>query len=1137
MGRAGVFRIPKATLDAVGIGNTQVEYFELWRNGERVPVYPSVANGALPADGYLEFWGILNDGKPDLPMYRDPAFFQTDHSSLLTDTSSYFLSVNTNQSGFRYVNVTNNIGANVLPPEPYFNYTTGYYNKIKVNPGFAAVVGEYVYSSSFDKGEFNSSFDITPSTPLTQNLVNLRAYTSGPNATFRFGAVGNALNTRTIKVRVNGTDVIDTLMDYFNDVHTSFTLPVTMLTPATVAVQFNNTSGIATDRMVVSYFEITYPRIFNFGSLSNFEFSLPAKPEGYFLQIASFNTGGVAPILYDMANGERYVGDIAMAGMVRFALPGTAIDRKLVLVSSVPANINTITSLSTRNFTRFNTAPNQGNYIIISHPMLHTGTSGNDPVIDYKNYRQSAAGGGYSVMIADVEELIDQFAFGIKKHPLSVRNFLRYARTNFAIQPKFIFLMGKGVTYLEYKRSQHTPEADRLNLVPTFGYPGSDNLLAAEDLTIPVASIPIGRLSVINGKEIEDYLEKLKEYDQVQKSSPNTLADRAWMKNVVHVTGSSDPYLGTVLCHYMDFYRGMIEDTAYGGIVSNFCKTSTNPVEQISSGRLENLFEQGISFLTYFGHSSSTTLEFNIDNPQAYNNPGKYPVFFVNGCNAGNFFTLNVQRLSANETLSEKFTLAKQRGTIAFVASTHYGIVNYLNLYLTNLYKTIGITDYGKPIGVIQRETFQKMLAAAGPYDFYARLHAEEITLHGDPAISLNGQPKPDYVVEESSIRINPAFISVADGEFIVRARIVNVGQAVSDSLKVLIRHQLPDGTMDTIYSSKIRGVRFADSIVVKVNITGTNDKGLNKIYVTADALDAIPEMDESNNTNMREFFIYQDESRPIYPYNFSIIKTPTQKLYASTANPINTTPANFVMEIDTTEAFNSSLKVTKTVSSNGGVLEFDPGITYLDSTVYYWRTAPVPTSGEPIWGNSSFTYIPGQEGFNQSHHYQHKQSVTERVMYDSTNRKWKYGRRLNNLFVSNGIFGSAVFSDAELSVSVNGNNTQVRSACVGNSLIFHVFDSVTFKPWKNVDAAGNNLYLYGSGSANCQKSRNHNFEFSYMTAASRKLMMDFMDIIPNNSYVVVRSMAYSTPNSYSSTWRGDTTLYGSLYGDRKSVV
>ena len=34
----------------------------------------------------------------------------------------------------------------------------------------------------------------------------------------------------------------------------------------------------------------------------------------------------------------------------------------------------------------------------------------------------------YNAKVIDVNELIDQFAYGIQKHPLSVRNFIRFAR-------------------------------------------------------------------------------------------------------------------------------------------------------------------------------------------------------------------------------------------------------------------------------------------------------------------------------------------------------------------------------------------------------------------------------------------------------------------------------------------------------------------------------------------------------------------------------------------------------------------------------------------------------------------------------------------------------------------------------------
>src|SRR5690242_8457268 len=88
----GVYRIPRTLLDNLGIGNAQVQNLELWHNGEKVHFYPSVSSGALPSNGYLEFWGERNDGKPDKPMYRDPAYQHTTFYSLQSDTSTYFLS-------------------------------------------------------------------------------------------------------------------------------------------------------------------------------------------------------------------------------------------------------------------------------------------------------------------------------------------------------------------------------------------------------------------------------------------------------------------------------------------------------------------------------------------------------------------------------------------------------------------------------------------------------------------------------------------------------------------------------------------------------------------------------------------------------------------------------------------------------------------------------------------------------------------------------------------------------------------------------------------------------------------------------------------------------------------------------------
>ena len=47
--------------------------------------------------------------------------------------------------------------------------------------------------------------------------------------------------------------------------------------------------------------------------------------------------------------------------------------------------------------------------------------------------------------------------------------------------------------------------------------------------------------------EVADYLNKVKQYEQSQAISSPLSVDKAWMKNVVHVTGASDDITTAIL--------------------------------------------------------------------------------------------------------------------------------------------------------------------------------------------------------------------------------------------------------------------------------------------------------------------------------------------------------------------------------------------------------------------------------------------------------------------------------------------------------------------------------------------------------------------------------------------------------------
>ena len=1142
VGRTGLYRINQSTLASatVGLGNITAEQFQLWRNGQQVAIYTSAATGILPVNGYIEFWGLKNDGKADRDLYKNPANQLSDALSLQTDTAVYFLTVNTQANNLRLTDAVNDIAGNTLAPEPYFMYGYRVDFQQNINFGKAVNFGEYVYSSTYDVGEFWVSNDIRPGTPLQYNGGNLYASTSGPAPLLEASFASNSFlesgsNPRFVKVDINGTNVINERLTSLNALtFKNDNVPLTSLNAATVNFTFSDVNSYSVnDRVAVGFFNLNYPRLFNFGAKTNFEFSLPATTQGNYLEITNFDWKNITPpVLYDLTNNKRYTANTAQTGVLRFALPASTADRKLVLVSEDATNIITVANPVTRNFINYSTSTNQGDYLIISNKILFTG---NNEVEQYRQYRNSTAGGSYNAMIADIDELVDQFAFGIKKHPLSVKNFLRFARNNFSAPPKFAFLIGKAVTYNEYRINQSSVFSERLNLVPTFGWPASDNLLASDNLA-PVPATPIGRLAAISPLEVQVYLEKIKLYEQQQQSTVQTIDSKAWMKTMVHVVGANDPNLDYTLTGDLDSYKAIIEDTLYGASVFSFNKKATGPETPYTNSLMTQLFANGISLLNYFGHSAATALDYNLKSPDQFSNYGKYPVFMVNGCNAGNIFSYDTSRFSLTTSLSENFVLAKDKGSIAFIASTHFGVESYLDKYNVGLYESLARSGYGQSVS-INMQYANIFLLNQRFYDSTTRyLHAEENLLHGDPALKINPHPKPDFVVEDPKVIIDPSFISVANNSFNVKAYFYNIGKATGDSVSILIKQQYPDGSSALLVDKKIVSVRFIDSLALTIPIIGSRDIGTHKLTVTIDGAAEYDEMNELNNTTIKTFVIFADELKPAYPYNFSIVNRPNIKLTASTAVPLATVKP-YIMQIDTTELFNSPLRYSESVTSAGGLLEFNPGISFSDSTVYYWRVAPVAANGNNIWNTSSFVYLPGSSfGYNQSHVYQHLKSTDERIYIDSFSRKWNFILSLSDFTIINSIFPTSGTQPSAFQIKINGQ-TKTASACLGHSVIYNVFDPVTLQPFYNQaspSTSPSGIYGGFSGSAaTCNGSgksgTEHNFEFSYLDTSGRRKMRDFLDWVPTG-YIVSARLILDQPfdqTPFVDIWKNDDQKYG----------
>jgi hypothetical protein len=1137
-------RIPQSVLAANGLQGANADDFQLWRNGEQVRIYTSVSGAPLGSSDYIEFWGQMNDGKPDKALYRDPTSQLSDKYSLETDTVSYFLTVNSAGGNLRYTNATN-AAPGAMVADTYFMRNVDYYYKTQINRGNAKSYPEYVYSAAYDTGEGWTSSDVAPNFDLFTGLSNLNVYTAGPanSLSLRISAAGSSPDARNLRVKIFNTEVFNVGMPYFGYTKSEVkNLPLSYLQNTSFALLYTGSiSSVPTARLVVSSIGITYPATFNFNAQKSFYFELAASVAGNYLVIDNFSYGVTPPILYDINNGKRYSGDITSTpGKVKFVLPAsTDTVRKFILVNE--ENFNSVNNFTQRNFINYNLTAQQGNYLIISNPLLYNDGTGKNYVDQYAQYRATPQGGSFNTKVYDIGDLNDQFGFGIKKHPESVRNFLRFAKQQFGDKPQYVFLIGRGMDYIDEYLNQSDPNTELLDMVPTFGWPASDVLLASAPGTVgPI--IPIGRLGAVTGTEVNNYLQKIKEYEQAQQTPSPSIADKGWMKNVMHVSGGKDEQENQDFRNYMDGYKNIIQDTLFGGHVETFSKTSAGAVEQANIQRIGELFQEGLSFIGYFGHSSANTFEFNLSDPNVYNNPGKYPFFNVSGCSAGNFFIYDPLRLTGSLSISEKYVLANQRGSIGFLADTHFGIPFFLDKYNTNFYTEFAKNMYGNTVGLQMQKVIKDLDGSNYNLNYETRIHLEEIALHGDPAIRLNTFAKPDYVIEDQLIKISPSIISVADNNFQVDVKMMNIGKAVNDSMWVSIKRKLPNDSIITLYNHFGPAIKYLDSVELNVGINPATDKGLNQIIVSLDYTNRIDELYETNNTFTKDFYVFEDELRPSYPYQYSIVNTQNITYVANTANPLSG-QRQYVMEVDTTANFNSSFKKSYNTSGVGGIVQFTPSnLTFTDSTVYYWRVAMVPVNNAPyIWNSSSFVYLPtGGTGFNQSDYYQHLNSTYDNIQLNP-NRKFDYKSIIQNLIVHNGVFPPYNYDQNDINIDF----TQLEFwGCTPNNIRFFVFDSSTLAPWKNYNTNGSGRF--GSWpicdhTPGIPSEYRYFFEFPYTKTQInyRNNAMNFIDSIPNGLYVLIENLEFTSNDGFVDQWKADTLVNGpgkSLYHKLKSI-
>ncbi|MEZ4884750.1 MAG: C25 family cysteine peptidase [Chitinophagales bacterium] len=875
--------------------------FQLFHNGEQVPLYVSSSEN-LTGEDYIEFYGRKNDGRFDSRLYQEENGQLNPYKSLFNDTSTYYLTWNNTAQNLRVQDTENDVSAfGIAEKETFFMHevllmpdkknqsvsrfsrgkpTMLAFRSARSTTNEADILSPYNYAD-FERGEGlvdsiidNSFRKYGMPTPALFKGSN------APMAELEVKVVGRNDDTMVnpdhhIRVNVKNIPYLDKSFDGYETPDYTFPIAASDIDNKITQIVVESVGDLLKapedDWQSVAYLKLRYPRTFDFKpyidndfiNSNQFVFELTHNNISY-IEIEGFS-GGSNPVVYDLTNHLRLIPNIKN-GKYRIALPaGTNVadSRKLVIsateevfndLSGRDDIIKIMNDIERVRFTDFKKINNQGDFILVYNPQLVYSSADFDQFEGYAKYRRSEDGGSHKVVTVSIEELYDQFASGIKTHPLSIRNFVNYAVDKWTIKPEYMLLVGKSIDYRDIA-------LDPLNnyhkcLIPSYGSPPSDNMLTARDASTYLPQLKIGRIPAQTIAETFNYMNKVTVHEEQQRNPACTKEERLWMKRVLHPFQASNNDEGLyVVNNVMNPLKQKIENSTYGAHSQRFAQIGTNDASNVTK-QYNQMVEKGAALVTYWGHlDGNWRWQFDIWKASEYDSTGRF-AFFAPICDhAGQ---IHKRMTGSNEkSQAEEYILERRAGAIGYLAGvSYYEDFEQTKDFHIRFYDLLSNQNYGHSVGASLHQWFEESIASATPENEpYIKLIAEHLTYVGDPTICLFAGDKADYVVEEEDIQIiNPNNGNIIDkvtpfmSEFTVKVTVSNLGKASNDSIELEVVRTLTDGTQINLASKKVLAPPYQQAYYVNVANDIFEGDGINEISVSIDQKDKISESCEDNN-------------------------------------------------------------------------------------------------------------------------------------------------------------------------------------------------------------------------------------------------------------------------------------------------
>ncbi len=543
---------------------------------------------------------------------------------------------------------------------------------------------------------------------------------------------------------------------------------------------------------------------------------------------------------------------------------------------------------------------------------------------------------GLKIEVVDVEDVYKEYNYG-KKSPHAIKSYLTdyYVRNNL----KYALLVGDA----SWDARKKLPNSLSTDWIPTYGYPASDwwyTFLDGDDDFR--ADITIGRLPVNTNDQLQNYIDKVIEYDN--------LPIYEWMKRFLFLIGGYtrdeiNKFNNLITSHYRD--ELLLPDLC--AEIDRVVKDATDVSTSAQGGIIREKINSGNIWTIYIGHAAAEIFDLDGWNAGSLNNKGRYSILTTISCNTGAFAE---PELIASR--NEQYILEKDKGFVAATGASFTGFVGTHNNIASRM------------IYALSRKDFQMRnigdLLMYGKANLYMSYPESMITLYtfsllGDPMLKVRIGEESDAYINESDVNIanqdgNNIF-TVNDQQAVIRGKVHNYGYSINEPFNVTVRsdYNAQAETKIIPFSNLCKNEEF--QFVFDIS----NKPGRHKFTITIDPDIKINELSKSNNTIVKYIDVFESGLIPLDPMPYWNVSQsdPTfrvinpifsrnhewayQFLITSSKDTINT-----IISADTRTGDNN-------IIPNDLYIDWKPDYSLMSNTSYWLHTRYINIS-DNTWSN-----------------------------------------------------------------------------------------------------------------------------------------------------------------------------------------